>query len=81
MYGFNPFNQISISFFDVSNIFYDNIWVVYIVWHIFVWMLSQILSWNVFETSNKVNKNWLKWLNQSYLKVEGLNWVKVLKMD
>jgi len=27
MYGFSHFNQILLSLFDVSNVFYDNIWV------------------------------------------------------
>jgi len=29
MYGFKYFNQILLSLFNVSNAFYDNIWVVY----------------------------------------------------
>jgi len=26
--------------------------------------ICQMLSWNTFETLNKINKIWLKWLNQ-----------------
>jgi len=35
----------------------------------------------VLETSNKLNKIWLKGLNSHILKDEGLNWYKVLMMD
>jgi len=77
--GFSLFNQILLSLFDVSYASQDCIWVVYIVWHIFVLMLSQILLWNAFEMSNKHNKIWLKWLNSRVSKDERLNWSKVSK--
>ena len=67
------------SLFDVSYTFQDCTWVVYIVWHIFVLMLSQILLWNTLKISNKLNKIWLKRLNPRISKDEGLNWSKVLK--
>jgi len=35
----------------------------------------------VFETSNKLNKIWLKELNSRILKDEGLNWYKILMRD
>jgi len=60
MCEFNPYKKILLNLFDVSKAFQDNIWVVYTVWHIFALMLNQILSWNVFEISNKLNKIWLK---------------------
>ena len=71
--GFSHFNQILVSLFDVSYTFQDYIWVIYIVWHIFAFMLSQIILWNTFEMSNKLNKIWLKWLNPRISKDEGLN--------
>jgi len=33
----------------------------------------------MWETSNKSNKIWLKWLNPHISKDEGLNWFKVSK--
>jgi len=77
--GFSLFNQILIGLFDVSYTFQDCIWVVYVVWHIFALMLSQILLWNALEMSNKLNKIWLKWLNPRILKYERLNWSKISK--
>ena len=77
--GFSPFNQILLGLFDVSYAFLDCIWVVYTVWHIFSSMLSQILLWNTFEMSNKLNKIWLKGLNPRISKDGGLNWFKVSK--
>jgi len=41
-------NQILLGLFEVPYAFHDCIWVVYIIWYIFVLMLSQILLWNVF---------------------------------
>jgi len=35
----------------------------------------------VLETSDKLNKFWLKGLNSRILKDEGLNWSKVLMRD
>jgi len=35
----------------------------------------------VLETSDKLNKIWLKRLNSRILKDEGLNWYKVLMRD
>jgi len=35
----------------------------------------------VLETSDKLNKIWLKGLNSRILKNEGLNWYKVLMID
>jgi len=35
----------------------------------------------VLETSDKLNKIWLKELNSSIFKDEGLNWYKVLMRD
>jgi len=35
----------------------------------------------VLETSDKLNKIWLKGLNSRIFKDERLNWSKVLKMD
>jgi len=35
----------------------------------------------VLETSDKLNKLWLKGLNSRILKDEGLNWYKVLMRD
>jgi len=35
----------------------------------------------MFETLNKLHKIWFKRLNSHILKVEELNWIKVLKMD
>ena len=40
-----------------------------------------MLSWSAFETSNKLKKIGLKWLNPRSFKVEGLNWIKVSKKD
>jgi len=40
---------------------------------------TQIQFWNMYETSNKPNKIWLKGLNPRILKDEGLNWSKVSK--
>jgi len=68
-----------LGLFDVSYAFQDCIWIVYIVWHIFVLMLSQILLWNVLEMSNELNKIWLRRLNLRISKDERLNWFKVLK--
>jgi len=79
IHEFSPFNQILLGLFDVSCASQDCIWVVYIVWHIFALMLSQILLWDAFEMSNKLNKIWLKRLNLRILKYERLNWCKVLK--
>jgi len=62
IHEFSHFNQILLNLFDVSYAFQDCIWVVYTVWHIFALMLSQILLWNA-QTSNKLNKIWLKGLN------------------
>jgi len=76
---FSHFNQIWLDLFDVSHTFQDYIWFVYIVWHIFVLMLSQKLLWNVLEMSNKLNKIWLKGLNLCISRNEGINWFKVLK--
>jgi len=39
----------------------------------------QIQSWNTYETSNKPNQIWLKWLNSRISKDEGLNLSKVSK--
>ena len=38
-----------------------------------------MLSGNAFETSNKFNKIWLKWLNLDIPKVGRLNWTKISK--
>jgi len=70
---FSHFNQILLGLFDVSYAVENCVWVVYIVWHIFALMLSQILLWNALERLNKLNKIWLKWLNPRILKDEGLN--------
>jgi len=35
----------------------------------------------VLETSDKLNKSWLKGLNSRILKDEGLNWYQVLMRD
>jgi len=51
MNEFSHFHQILLNLFDVLKAFYDNIWVVYIVWHIFASML-----WILFKTSNKLKK-------------------------
>jgi len=56
MREFNLFNQILLDLFDVSNAFHDCIWVVYSVWNIFALKLSQILLYNAFEMSNKLNR-------------------------
>ena len=77
--GFSFFNQIFLGLFDVLYTFLDCIWVVYIVWHIFSLMLSEILLWNVLEMSNKLNKSWLKGLNSRISKDKWLNWSKVSK--
>jgi len=69
-----------LGLFDVTYAFQNCIWVVYIVWHTFTLMLSQILLWNALEISNKLNKIWLKWLNLPISKYEWLNWSKVLKL-
>ena len=76
---FSPFNQILLGLFDVLYAFQDFIGVVYIFWHIFALMLSQILLWNMLEMSNKLHKIWLKWLNLRISKDEELNWSKILK--
>jgi len=67
--GFSPFNQILLVLFNVSYAFQvqDCIWIVYIVWHIFALMLSQILIWNVLKMSNKLTNIWLKELNLIYI--------------
>jgi len=78
--GLNHFNQILLDLFDVSYAFRDCIWVVYIIWHIFVLMLSQILLWNTLKMLNKLKKNWLKWLNLRISKDGWLNWSKILKL-
>ena len=59
-----------LGLFDVLYAFQDYIWVVYIVWHIFALMLSQILLWIALKMSNKLNKIWLKWLNPRISKDE-----------
>jgi len=69
-----------LSLFDVSYAFQDCIWVFYTVWHIFALILSQILLWNTLEMSNKLNKNWIKWLNSRILIDKWLNWSKFLKV-
>ena len=53
--------------------FHESIWVVYPAWYISASMLAKKLSWNTFETSNKLNKILLKWLNPNICKVGGLN--------
>ena len=58
---------------NVSNTFYNSIWVVYTVWHNFTLMLTKKLSWNIFEMSNQSNQIWLKWLNSHNYKVRRLN--------
>jgi len=63
---FSPLNQILLSLFNVSYAFQDCIWIVYILWHIFALMLSQILLWNAFKMLNKLNKILLKELNPQY---------------
>ena len=62
-----------LGLFDVSYVFQDCIWVIYSVWYIFALILSQILSWNMFEMSNKLNKIWLKGQNPSISKNERVN--------
>ena len=69
--GFNPFNKKILSVFDISSAFYHSIWLNI--------KTIQIQSWNMYETSNKVNKIWLIWLNSRISKDGGLNWSKVLK--
>jgi len=76
---FSSFNQILLSLFDVSYVFQDRIWVICTIWYIFALILSQILLWNAFEMSNKLNKIWLKWLNSCISKDEELNWSNILK--
>ena len=68
-----------LGLFDVSYTFQDCIYIVYIVWFIFTFMLSQILLWNVLEMSNKFNKIWLKRLNSRISKDEELNCFKISK--
>jgi len=73
---------ILLGLFDVSYTFQDYSWVIYTVWHIFTLILSQILLWNAFEMSNKLNKIWLKGLTKStYFENEWLNWFKVSKLS
>jgi len=65
-----------LSLSDVSNNFHDSILV-----HIKAKMyqtvkISQIQPWNAFETSNKLNKIWIKRLNLRVSKDELLNWFK-----
>jgi len=78
---FSHFKQILLSLFNVSTAFHDSIWYVYTVWHTFVSILAKKKSWNAFETSIKLNKIWLKWLNSHNFEVGGLNWTKVSKRD
>jgi len=47
----------------------------------FLLQLAKKLSWNTFETSNKLKKIWFKGLNSHNIKVEELNWIKVSKSD
>ena len=68
-----------LTLFDISYAVEDCIWVIYIVWHIFALMLSQILLWNAFKMSNKLNKIWVKGLNSRISKDEWLNWSKISK--
>jgi len=71
--GFSHFNQILLNLFNISFAFYNNIWfniktkMCQIIW------TTQIQSWNAYETSNKSNKIWLKWLNSPILKDGELN--------
>jgi len=53
--------------------FHDNILVVCTIWHIFISILANKLSWNTFKMSNKLNKIWLKELNLHISKIEKLN--------
>ena len=76
---FSHFNPILLCLFDVSYTFQDCIWVVYIIWHIFVLMLNQILLWNTLEIPNKLKKKLLKWLNSRFSKYKRLYWSKVSK--
>jgi len=41
--------------------------------------ITQIQSWNAYETSNKPNKIWLKELNPRISKDEWLTWFKISK--
>jgi len=59
-----------LGLFDVSYVFQDCIWVVYMVWYIFALMLIQILLWNAFEMSNKFNEIWLKGLIHVFKKMK-----------
>ena len=67
---FNILNQILLNLFDISSAFHTRIW-----FNIKTKMCqtAQIQSWNAYETSNRPNKIWLKWLNPRILKDEGLN--------
>jgi len=40
---------------------------------------TQMQSWNAYETSNKPNKIWLKWINSHISKNKRLNWSKISK--
>jgi len=56
MHGFTFFNQIFLRLFDVSNVFHDSTWVVYIIWHIFI----SILVRNYHKTYLKYQINLIK---------------------
>jgi len=58
VHKFSLYNQILLSLFDVSNAFHDCF-----LAHIEVKMcqtITQMISWNAFETLNKLNKNFGK---------------------
>jgi len=73
MCGFNPSYQILLSLFDILNAFYHNIWVNIEAKMCQTMQTIQILSWNTLETSDKLNKFWLKGLNLRIFKNKGLN--------
>jgi len=67
---FSHFNQILLSLFDISSVFHNSIWLnIKVKMCQTVWT-TQIQPWNVYETSNKPNKIWLKGLNPHILKDE-----------
>jgi len=72
MREFNPFNQILLTLFYILNAFHDS-FLANIEAKMDQTVTTQMLSWNAFEMSNKLNNIWLNGLNSRISKVEGLN--------
>jgi len=70
---FSHFNQILLSLFDILSTFHNSIWLNIEAKMCQTIYTTQLQSWDTYETSNKSNKIWLKWLNPRISKDERLN--------